>query len=88
MPMNFEDFKPGQRIRVVQTIDRRESDWNAAVEGVIEDVGIEKTGSWYAHGKDDKLWLRRLRLRKDDGEITIVNVDSRSKVQLLDGGGK
>lgn len=81
--MTSEELKPGQRIRVVQTIDHREGEWRTAVEGVVHSVELQKTGSWYAHAKDDKLWLRRARLIKDDGEITILNVDSRTEVELL-----
>jgi len=30
----------------------------------------QQTGSWFAHSKDDKLWLDRLLIRKADGELT------------------
>ncbi len=81
--MTIEDCKPGQRVRFRQTIDRREGDWHASVEGVIEQIELQKTGSWYAHSKDNKFWLRRVRLRKDDGEITLLNVDPRTEIELV-----
>jgi hypothetical protein len=46
----------------------------------------QQTGSWYAHSKDDKLWLDRLTLRKSDGEITTLNLDSFSVVKLDNSG--
>ncbi len=82
--LTFEDLKPGQRVRVHQMIDRRARDWHCRVEGVVQAAEVSKTGSWYAHGKDDKLWLRRVRLVKDGGELTVLNLDRWSEVELLD----
>ncbi len=74
---------PGQRIRVFQEIHRREGDWDNAVEGEVLEVRSEKTGSWYAHGKDDKLWLNRIKLRKADGELTMLVIDSSTRYEVL-----
>jgi len=74
---------PGQRVVVVQQIPQRDEVWTNRVEGVIRRVGQRKTGSWYAHAKDDKLWLDRVELRKDDGEIVILNLDRYSHVEPI-----
>jgi hypothetical protein len=81
--MTFDQLQPGQRVRITQTIDRRERDWQATVEGVIQAVELQKTGSWYAHAKDDKFWLRRIRLLKSDGEVSVIAGDARTQVELL-----
>lgn len=86
--MMISECKPGQRVRVRQKIDRREADWVGVVEGVVESVDMQKTGSWYAHSKDAKFWLRRLRLVKDDGEVMVLNIDVNSEIELLDQGVK
>ncbi len=83
--MRIDECKPGQRVCVRQTIDRRAGDWRGSVEGVVQSVDLEKTASWYAHSKDGQYWLVRLRLQKDDGEVTLLNVDSRTEIELLDG---
>jgi hypothetical protein len=83
--MTVDQCKPGQRVRITHTIDRREQDWHTEVTGVVEKVELQQTGSWYAHSKNDKLWLQRIRLRKDDGEISVINVDGRTRIELLDG---
>ena len=82
--MTPDQLKPGQRVRMVEIIDQRAGDWRTAVEGVVQAVELQKTGSWYAHAKDDKLWLQRVRLVKADGEVTVLNVDSRTNIALLD----
>ena len=74
---------PGARVRVTQQIAARHYSWGSAVEGVVVDYAQKETGSWFAHSKDDKLWLDRLVLRKDDGEITTLNLDDYSNVQVI-----
>ncbi|MGE0479283.1 MAG: hypothetical protein AB7Q17_02305 [Phycisphaerae bacterium] len=81
--MDTVELKPGQRIRIRQSIDRREGEWRLDVTGTIVQAELEPTGSWYAHSKDDKLWLTRIRLRKDNGELTTLTVDQHTEVELL-----
>ena len=38
--------------------------------------------SWFAHSKNDRLWLDRLVIKKDDGEITTLNLDEFSRVEI------
>ncbi len=57
------------------------------VEGVVLRVGQQKTGSWFAHSKDKKLWIDRVELRKDDGELAYVNLDQYSRVDVLEDAG-
>lgn len=82
--MVTDKLTPGSRVRVVQQIDRREGAWTTAVEGTVVEVLDAPTGSWYAHGKKDRYWLKRLKLRKDDGEISLLGLDEDSQVVLLD----
>ena len=74
---------PGARVRVTQQIAARHYAWASAVEGVVVEYSQKETGSWFAHSKDDKLWLDRLVIRKDDGEITTLNLDDYSNVHVL-----
>jgi len=74
---------PGTRVRITQQIAARHYSWASAVEGVVVTYAQQETGSWFAHSKDDKLWLDRLVLRKDDGELTTLNLDDYSNVHVL-----
>jgi hypothetical protein len=74
---------PGVRVRVTQQIAARHYSLSSVLEGVVTDYSQRETGSWFAHSKDEKLWLDRLTLRKDDGEITTLNLDDYSVVTLL-----
>jgi hypothetical protein len=80
-----ESLKVGQRIRIEQTIARREGDWKTSIEGEIVFVEEQPTGSWFAHSKDQRLWLKRIGLRKADGSLTTVSVDQHSRVEMLEG---
>jgi len=77
------DIKVGQTVKVIQQIVQRDEVWSLETLGEVVKVEQSKTGSWYAHGKDDKLWLDRLHLRKDDGEIVVCNLDRFSRVEVL-----
>lgn len=74
-------YTPGQRVRVVQQVPRLSGSFATTVEGTVVKFEQQKTGSWYAHSRDDKLWLDRLELRKDDGETVVLNLDRNSRVE-------
>ena len=81
--MQQTSLQPGQRVRVTQQVPRLSGAMSATVEGTVVRVGQAKTGSWFAHSKDHKLWLDRLEIRKDDGEMVVCNLDQYSHVDLL-----
>ncbi len=80
---------PGTRVRVEQRIvhgaGERANPLAGAttIEGEVISHDMEPTGAWYAHGKKGKLWLARLRIKKADGEISVLNLDSNSKITIL-----
>jgi hypothetical protein len=76
--------QPGKRVRVTQQLAQRDQVWTTATEGVITRYQQAKTGSWFAHAKDDQLWLDRLELRLDDGEIVILNLDQYSVIEAVE----
>jgi hypothetical protein len=58
--------------------------FEAEVVGAVEAWEDRPTGSWHAHGKYDKLWLRRLKLRKADGEITLLVIDDATRIARIE----
>jgi hypothetical protein len=73
---------PGARVKVTQQIAARDYSWSTVVRGTVIDYEQQETGSWYAHSKNDRLWLDRLTLQKEDGEITTLNLDEFSVVEI------
>ena len=74
--------RSGTRVRVTQQQPQRDRSWSSSVEGVIRRFQQAKTGSWYAHAKDDQLWLDRLELQLDDGELIILNLDQYTVIEM------
>ena len=79
---NPTKLKPGQQVRVIQQIAARDHTFTSDIRGVVVDYSQKQTGSWYAHSKNDKLWLDRLTLRKPDGELITLNLDEYSVVEI------
>jgi hypothetical protein len=78
-----KQLRPGVRVKVTQQIAARDYTLASEIRGTILDYEQKTTGSWFAHSKGDKLWLDRLRLRKEDGELTTLNLDDYSHIEIL-----
>ena len=74
---------PGAIVEVTQQIPHRDRVWVNRVQGTVLSYEQKQTGSWFAHSKDDKLWLDRLVLKKDDGEIITLNLDDYTHLEIL-----
>jgi len=83
MALELNAFAPGTRVRVTQQMPQTHTVWSTRVEGTVVRWRQDRTGSWFAHGKDDKVWLDRLELRRDDGELVTLNLDRWSLVEPL-----
>lgn len=73
----------GTRVRVTQQYAQTHDVWTTTIEGVVMSYQQTKTGSWFVHGRDDKVWLDRLELRCDDGELVTLNLDQYSVIELV-----
>lgn len=76
-------LRPGARVRVVQQIAARHYAWGTEHDGTIVAYEQKQTGSWYAHSRGDKLWLDRLVVKKDDGEVFTFNLDEYTHLEIL-----
>ena len=77
-------LSPGSRVKVTQQLPHRDKVWTNSVEGQVTRYQQAKTGSWFAHAKDDQLWIDRLELLLDDVEIGLLNLDRYSVMEQLD----
>ena len=83
-----DTFTPGSRVRITKQVARQGKALTNSVEGTVVKAEQRKTGSWFAHSKDDRLWLDRLEITKDDGEIYICNVDDHTVIEVIDATGE
>jgi hypothetical protein len=77
-------INPGMKVKVTQQIAARNYTWTTEVTGTVLEYAQKETGSWYAHAKDDRLWLDRLKLQKDDGELMTLNLDEYTHIEVID----
>lgn len=80
-------YAPGQRLRITQQVPRLEREdggtLSTTVEGTVVKFEQRKTGSWFAHAADHKLWLDSLTIKKDDGELVVLNLDQNSNIEII-----
>ena len=79
-----KQLAPGVAVKVTQQIAARHYALASDVRGTIVEYEQKQTGSWYAHSKNDKLWLDRLTLRKADGELVTLNLDDYTHIVIED----
>jgi hypothetical protein len=77
---------PGAKVIVTQQIAHRiaAKAWVNGVAGTVIEYMQKPTGSWFAHSKNEKLWLDRLKIQKEDGELTTLILDKYSHVEITD----
>jgi len=89
-PANSSDTAPsgfpavGSRVAVTQQMPARAQTMSTTVIGVVVKYEQRKTGSWFAHSAGDRLWLDRVVLRKADGEISTLNLDEFTRVEVME----
>jgi hypothetical protein len=77
-----QQLVPGARVKITQQIAARHYAWSSDVRGTVVGFEQKQTGSWFAHSKNDKLWLDRLVLRKADGEMTTLILDDYTRIEI------
>ena len=78
-------YQPGTVVRITQQIPRRLDTYTTTITGKVIRQERQNSGSWFARNKSDRVWLDRLILQKDDGEISILNLDEYTVVEVLSG---
>jgi hypothetical protein len=76
-------YSPGTRLRVTQHVRVGGRQWVTQVEGVVEKESYRPVGGIEMGGKASYCLQPTVRLRRDDGEITVVAIDDDSKVETV-----
>ena len=86
MSLESTAFAPGTRVRVTQQLPAVRRVSTTSLTGTVVRYRQSQTGSWFAHALHDRLWLDRLELRLDDGEVTVLNLDQYTVVEPVPAG--
>ncbi len=84
-PPTRYNYASGTRVRVVQHVRVGHRRWTTEMVGTVELEGLRPVGGMEMGGKSLYCHQPTLRLRKDDGEITVVAVDEYTEVHSLSG---
>ena len=77
-------LKPGQRIRITQTVRVGSSGtWTTTVEGAYRGVNFLETGLATDRVPEDDIVVVSVHFTKDNGELSSVTLDERSKIEVV-----
>jgi len=75
-------LKPGQRIRVTQTVRVGQQQWTTSVPGAFRGVNYLATGLATDRVPEDDIVVVCVHFTKDNGELSSVTLDEHSKIEL------
>jgi hypothetical protein len=70
-------------VRVVQRVRVGHRSWTTEVIGIVEAEGVRPVGGMEMGGKARYCHQTTLRLRREDGEITVVALDENTQVHEI-----
>jgi hypothetical protein len=76
-------FATGTPVRVIQHVRVGHRRWTTELTGTVEAEGVRPVGGMEMGGKAMYCRQDTLRLRKPDGEITVVALDENTEVKPL-----
>lgn len=79
-------LKPGQRIRITQTVRVGNQQWTTTVTGAFRELRYLATGLATQRVPEDDIVVPTVHFTKDPhGELSSVALDEQSKIELLEG---
>jgi hypothetical protein len=82
--ISHEQLKPGQRVKITQTVRVGRRSWPAVVTGTVREVQMLVTGLSTDRAPDDLVTIPTVHFRKDNGELSSIAIDERTRIELLD----
>lgn len=77
-------LKPGQRLRITQTVRVGRSRWQAVVTGKFRQVDYLVTGLATERVPQDEVVVVAVHFTKDNGELSSVTLDENSRIEVLE----
>jgi hypothetical protein len=76
-------LRPGQRIRITQTIRVGSKSWPAVAEGAFRSLNYLATGLATDRVPDDDIIVVAVHFTKENGEMSSITLDDASRVELI-----
>jgi hypothetical protein len=81
----LRSLRPGQRIRITQTIRVGLTQWTTTVTGSFRGVNYLATGLATDRVPRDDIVVVAVHFTKDNGELSSVTLDEQSKIERIEG---
>lgn len=75
-------LKPGQKIRITQTVRVGTQQWATTVEGAFRNLSYLATGIATHRVPEDDIVVVTIHFTKPNGELSSIALDEHSKVEL------
>jgi hypothetical protein len=79
----LRSLKPGDKIRLIQTIRVGSRKWETNTEGVFREIAYLETGITTERVKEDDLVVPLVRFTKFNGELSSISIDEHTRVVRL-----
>ncbi len=79
----LRSLKPGDKVRIEQTVRVGSRTWPATTEGTFRGIAYLETGITTERVKDDDLVVPVVRFTKPNGELSSIAIDEKTKVAKL-----
>jgi len=76
----LRSLKPGDRIRLTQTVRVGAKKWEAVADGEFRGIAYLETGVTTERVKEDDLVVPVVRFTKLNGELSSISIDENTKV--------
>jgi hypothetical protein len=81
---DYHQLRPGQRIRITQTVRVGLDCWTTTVTGIFREAQVLVTGLATERAPDDIVSARTIHFIKDNGELSSIVVDERTRIEVLE----
>jgi hypothetical protein len=81
----LQRLRPGQPIRIIQTVRVGLKQWTTTVTGRFREVNYLETGLATHRVKEDDIVVVAVHFIKDNGELSSITIDERTRIEALEG---
>jgi hypothetical protein len=78
-------LKPGQRLKITQTVRVGQKSWPAAVTGTFRGLNYLATGLATDRVPEDDIVVLAVHFTKDNGELSSITLDENTKIEVVNG---
>jgi hypothetical protein len=79
----LERLRPGERVRITQTVRVGMKSWPATVTGTFREINSLATGLATDRVPEDDIIIPIVHFTKDNGELSSVALDENTKIEIL-----